>query len=355
MMLYRAGTRYHTQDTKEYCGAAVAMMLFEHLSIGGIPQAYLYCVAKSLSVDNDDFYIDPEGLKGLLNQRLEEARRPIRYEVRYCATGLEAVQELAASLAQDPTLPGFTLDGSHWVLVDGVEQKNGAAGTRTGDLWIHDPTIDYLPSTTPDLTPPHSAFDPCGSSDSHGFLQAAYSAKAWSDYLKPHCKLKRVPIVIVPGPEGAPRLPLAEEEDAQSPLPGWVAESFPGAACSVMEPITVKAPLEMGGDYQLEPLLAPVGQLGWAINADGKRKGIGLFSKPQLLEILTEEQAIEEGQREFATTQKLMAPPVFTWRYSQESHSRFHPFREVRFDAEHTAYVRMDRKTFRGLSAEKSG
>lgn len=351
-MLYRAGTRYHTQDRDYFCGAAVAMMLFEHLSIGGIPQADLYYIGNSLSANTDDFYIDPEGLKGLLNQRLEEAGYSARYELVLCNTTQEAVQELAASLAQVPTLPGFTLDGIHWVLVDGVEQQN-VADVRIGDLWIHDPRVDDLPSTMEDPTPPHSALDPCGSSERHGFLQAAYNAKAWSHFLKRHDKLSGIPLVIVPAPAGAPRLPLAEEDDAQSPLPDWVEESFPEAECSLAESITVKAPPEEGGDYQLAPLRAPAGRLGWAINANGKRKGIGLFSKPQPLEILTEEQAIEAGQREFASTQMPLAPPDFTWRSSQESQSRFLPFREVRFDADRTAFVRLDRKTFRGLSAPK--
>jgi hypothetical protein len=353
-MPYRAQTRYHTQDKEYYCGAAVAMMLFEHLSIGGISQAYLYGIGSGLSADKADFYIDPEGLKGLLNQRLEEKGHPARYELRYFPTGLEAVQELAASLAQQPTLPGFTLQSIHWVLVDGVEQQGDATGTRTSHLWLHYPIVDQEPP--PDLTPPHSAVDVCGSSNRHGLLQAAFSAKAWSDILKPHPKLGSVPLVIIPPPADAPRLPLAEEDDAQSPLPGWVAESFPEAVFSIGEPIAVAAPPEQGGDYQLAPLLAPEGQLGWVLNEGGKRQGLGLFSKPQPIDLLTEEQAIEYGQKEFATDETPLGPPTFSWRVSRESPTRFFPFREVRFDADRTAFVRLDHQTFHRLSvAEKSG
>ena len=116
------------------------------------------------------------------------------------------------------------------------------------------------------------------------------------------------------------------------------------------------APQEDGGDYQLAPLLASAKQLGWVIDAGGKRKGLGLFSRPQPIDLLTEEQAIEYGQKEFATNEIPLGPPAFTWRFSKESPSRFLPFREIRFDADRTAFVRLDRKTFHRLSAaEKSG
>lgn len=351
-MQYRARTRYHTQDTGNYCGAAVAMMLFEHLSIGGIPQANLFCVGSSLSKYKNEFYIDPDGLMGLLNQHLEATGRPYRYIVLSCASGEEAVQELAASLAQDPPLPGFTLDQSHWVLVDGVEQKDGA----TGDLWIHYPILDNVPFPLKDNTPPHNEADLCGSSDSHGFLQAAFKAKAWSSILKAHPKLRSIPLIVVPAPAEAARLPLAEEDDTDAPLPDWVAGSLPQAEYTIGEPIFVTAPQEEGGNYQLAPLQVPGGHLGWVLTADGKRKGFGLYARPQPNNILTEEEAIIEAQKEFHTEDRPLAPPGFIWQFSQESPTRFRPFREVRFDPSRIAYVRLDRKTFRRLSLpEKSG
>jgi hypothetical protein len=278
----------------------------------------------------------------------------VRYEAHYFATGLEAVQELAASLAQAPTLPGFTLESTHWVLIDGVEQQAGAAGNTTRNLWLLNPISDQEPPQ--DETPPHTPTDVCGSNNRHGLLQAAFSAKSWSDILKPNPTLGSVPLLIVPAPTDSPRLPLAEEDDAQAPLPDWALERFPGADLSLEHAIPVTVPPEEGGDYQLAPLLTNEGQVGWAINADGKRKALGLFSMPQPIDLLTEEQAIESGQKEFVTDEVPLGPPGFIWRFSKESPSRFLPFREVRFEADRTAFVRLDRQTFHKLStAEKSG
>ena len=127
-MEYRANVRYHTQDSAEYCGAAVAMMLFEHLNIKGTQQVDLFARGSQLTINPEQFFIDPAGLQGLLNEYLEKHGHPVRYQVFECESGREAVRVLASSLKRATPLPGFALPNAHWVLIDGFEEVDGPAG-----------------------------------------------------------------------------------------------------------------------------------------------------------------------------------------------------------------------------------
>jgi len=344
---FRAGVRFHTQDKDFYCGAAVAMMLFEHLGIGGTAQEDLYAIGRAATRLKNDLYIDPTGLVALLNGRLEEHRRDERYVRRDCRSGEEAVKTLAAALMHAPALPAFLLDVFlHWVLIDGVERESGPDGPSIGDLWVLEPVADLV-SAGGDKTPPHKRDDVCGSNDEHGFLEAAFRGKAWSDMLQPQELLGGNIVVIVPA--GTPRaadLPFAEETGEA--IPTAVRGRIAGVTTG--QPVEVSSESVQGGRYTLVPLMASGGQVGTAFMIGGKRQAVTLFARPQPLRELTRETAFDRARALTGDEPEAGDTADFTWRLSKESGSPFTPFRKVRFTGGREVHVRIDGAAFAKLA-----
>ena len=214
-----------------------------------------------------------------------------------------------------------------------------------GDLWVLNPAPDD------DSTPPHSPNDVCGTSDPHGLLEAAYTPQAWADLLVPIFKATDPVFVVAVAPEAsAASLPLADRPPAES-LPRWLGNHLPAPELELGAPIDVAAPAGVGGDYQLAPLLSGEGlQHGWVLLSGGERRCVGLLRQPQPLNLFPPDEAVVRAQKLFGTDDE---PKVerLSWRPSLESSSPFLPFREVSFDDQRAAFVRLDRKVSTSLTS----
>jgi hypothetical protein len=111
----------YSQTTGYYCGAASAQMILDYLhGWGGNPQLTqdnLYNIIQNHKTDNN-FYTDPDGLKGCLNQESPAANRWIVHSGNNVEV---ASRKLIVTMnAYDSPPAALIYDGDHWVVVSGV-------------------------------------------------------------------------------------------------------------------------------------------------------------------------------------------------------------------------------------------
>jgi hypothetical protein len=168
------GSKYHTQDTSYYCGAACAMMVLAEIGVG------------YASLDQDDLYnsnhshntqsgwaTDPEGLKFTMVDR-KPASFANTFVVYRKASEAEGSRKLVYTLKQYVVSPSVLVYGcAHWIVVRGVQTDvDPATGPYTiQGFWVNNPVHED--------NEPHGAADICGSGGSHGIENQWVSYASW--------------------------------------------------------------------------------------------------------------------------------------------------------------------------------
>ncbi|MBL8191365.1 MAG: hypothetical protein JNK38_25335 [Acidobacteria bacterium] len=168
------GSKYHTQDTGYYCGAACAMMVLAEIGVN------------HASLDQDDLYnsnhthntqsgwaSDPDGVKFTMVNR-KPASFTNTFVVYSKPTEAEGSQKLVYTLKQYGVSPIVLVYGcAHWIVVCGVQTNvNPDTGPYSIEgFWVNNPVYEF--------NEPHSAGDICGSGGSHGIENQWVSYASW--------------------------------------------------------------------------------------------------------------------------------------------------------------------------------
>lgn len=168
------GSKYHTQDTSYYCGAASAMTVLAEIGVGygSLDQDDLYNSNHSHNAQSN-WYSDPEGVRYTM-----VARKPASFSntfVVYRSTSeAGGSQKLVYTLQHYGVSPIVLVYGcAHWIVVCGVQTDvNPATGPYTiNGFWVNNPVHEN--------NEPHSAGDICGSGSSHGVENQWISYATW--------------------------------------------------------------------------------------------------------------------------------------------------------------------------------
>jgi hypothetical protein len=177
------GSKYHTQDTSYYCGAASAMMVLAEIGVG------------YANLDQDDLYnsnhnhnaqagwaSDPEGVRYTMVNR-KPAAFTNTFVVYRKASEREASQKLVYTLQHYGVSPIVLVYGcAHWIVVCGVQTDvNPATGPYAVDgFWVNNPVWED--------NEPHAAGDNCGSGGSHGVENQWISYPTWQNTYLTGCR-----------------------------------------------------------------------------------------------------------------------------------------------------------------------
>lgn len=168
------GSKYHTQDTGYYCGAASAMMVLAEIGVGyaSLDQDDLYNSNHSHNAQSG-WYSDPEGVKYTMVNR-KPASFANTFVVYRRATESEGSQKLVYTLQHYGVSPIVLVYGcAHWIVVCGVQTDvNPATGPYTiQGFWVNNPIHED--------NEPHAAGDNCGSGGTHGIENQWVSYASW--------------------------------------------------------------------------------------------------------------------------------------------------------------------------------
>jgi hypothetical protein len=173
------GSKYHTQDTGYYCGAACAMMVLAEIGV-----AYAALDQDDLYTSNHNhnalsgWYSDPGGVKFTMVDR-KPASFTNTFVVYKTGSESEASQKLVYTLQHYGVSPIVLVYGcAHWIVVCGVQTDvNPANGPYTiQGFWVNNPVWED--------NEPHAAGDVCGTGGSHGVENQWVSYASWqSTYL----------------------------------------------------------------------------------------------------------------------------------------------------------------------------
>ena len=173
------GSKYHTQDTSYYCGAACAMMVLAEIGVNyaSLDQDDLYSSNHNHNTQLS-WYSDPEGVRFTMVDR-KPASFTNTFVVYRKANETEASQKLVYTLKQYGVSPIVLVYGcAHWIVVCGVQTDvNPATGPYTiQGFWVNNPVWEG--------NEPHGGGDICGSGGSHGIENQWVSYASWqSTYL----------------------------------------------------------------------------------------------------------------------------------------------------------------------------
>ena len=168
------GSKYHTQDTSYYCGAATAMMVLAEIGVpyGSLDQDDLYTSNHNHNTQAG-WYSDPEGVKFTLVDR-KPAAFTNTFVVYRQASEASGSQKLVYTLQHYGVSPIVLVYGcAHWICVCGVQTDvNPATGPYTiQGFWVNNPVHED--------NEPHAGGDVCGSGGSHGIENQWVSYATW--------------------------------------------------------------------------------------------------------------------------------------------------------------------------------
>lgn len=173
------GSKYHSQDTGYYCGAACAMMVLAEIGVShaNLDQDDLYTSNNSHNAQ-PNWYSDPVGVAYTMVHR-KPASFANTFVVYRSPSEPAGSQKLAYTLEHYGVSPIVLVYGcAHWIVVCGVQTDvNPATGPYTiQGFWVNNPVFEN--------NEPHSAGDICGSGSSHGVENQWISYATWqSTYL----------------------------------------------------------------------------------------------------------------------------------------------------------------------------
>ena len=170
------GSKYHTQDTGYYCGAACAMMVLAEIGVGysNLDQDDLYASNHNHNT-HSGWASDPEGVKYTMNDR-KPSSFSNSFVVYRSTSETSGSQKLVHTLKQYGVSPIVLVYGCmHWIVVCGVQTDvNPDTGSYTIDgFWINNPVHED--------NDPHSAGDICGSGSTHGIENHWVSYSTWQN------------------------------------------------------------------------------------------------------------------------------------------------------------------------------
>lgn len=173
------GSKYHTQDTGYYCGAACAMMVLAEIGVSysDLDQDDLYNSNHNHNAQAG-WYSDPEGVKYTMVNR-KPASFHNTFVVNRSTSEAAGSQKLVNTLLNYGVSPIVLVYGCmHWIVVCGVQtNQNPANGAYTIDgFWVNNPVHED--------NDPHAAGDVCGTGGTHGVENQWISYANWqSTYL----------------------------------------------------------------------------------------------------------------------------------------------------------------------------
>jgi hypothetical protein len=170
------GSKYHTQDTGFYCGAACAMMVLAEIGVrhSDLDQDDLYNSNHNHNTQSG-WYTDPEGLKYTMVNR-KPASFNNTFVVHRNTSEISGSQKLVYTLRQYGVSPIVLVFGCmHWIVVCGVQTSvNPATGSYTIEgFWVNNPVHEN--------NEPHSGGDNCGTGGSHGVENQWISYATWQN------------------------------------------------------------------------------------------------------------------------------------------------------------------------------
>ena len=170
-------TKYHTQDTSYYCGAASAMMVLADIGVPytDLDQDDLYTSNHSHNVQTG-WATDPYGLQYTLIDR----RPPgftntfLVYKPTNEAEGTRKIVHTLRNYGVPPAV--LVYHCMHWIVVCGVQtDADPNSGPYTVDgFWVNNPV--WYDGGNP---PPHDDSDDCGSGGIHGLGDQFVSYATW--------------------------------------------------------------------------------------------------------------------------------------------------------------------------------
>ncbi len=168
-------SRYHTQDTSYYCGAACAMMVLSEIGVpyADLDQDDLYTSNNSHNAQ-PGWYSDPYGVRYTLMDR-KPASFGNSFVVYKPTTEAEGTRKIVYTLQHYHVSPIVMVYGcAHWIVVRGVQTDvdPGGGGPYTVEgLWVNNPVWED--------NEPHDGGDVCGGGGSHGVEAQWVSYADW--------------------------------------------------------------------------------------------------------------------------------------------------------------------------------
>lgn len=168
------GSKYHSQDTSYYCGAASAMMVLAEIGVGygSLDQDDLY-TSNNTHNAQPGWYSDPVGVCYTMVHR-KPASFSNTFVVYRSPNEPAGSQKLVYTLQHYGVSPiVLVYNCAHWIVVCGVQTDvNPATGAYTiQGFWVNNPVWEN--------NEPHAAGDICGSGGSHGIENQWVSYATW--------------------------------------------------------------------------------------------------------------------------------------------------------------------------------
>lgn len=174
---FNTGSRYHTQDTGYYCGAACAMMILNEIGVpySDLDQDDLYLSNNSHNAKSG-WYTDPYGLRYTLVDR-RPASFTNTFVVYKPTTEAEGTRKIVYTLWHYQVSPAVLVyHCQHWIVVRGIQtsvEPSATGAYNVEGLWVNNPVFED--------NEPHSGTDVCGSGGTHGVENQWVSYATWQD------------------------------------------------------------------------------------------------------------------------------------------------------------------------------
>lgn len=387
---FDTGSKYHTQDTGYYCGAACAMMVLAEIGVPytSMNQVDLYNSNHSHNVKSG-WYTDPYGLRYTLVDR-RPATFTNTFVVYKPTTEAEGTRKIVHTLWRYGVSPVVLVFGCmHWIVVRGVqtsvEPTTGTSYTVNG-LWVNNPVHRN--------NAPHSATDVCGSGGVNGVEAQWVSYADWQATYFTGCNYDSATgasqFISVCDPE-EPKIELPERAPFDRPFDGERLIAADDAIKMVYEgleryelydakermarlreprferPILVKRLDRPDDYYYLSPAMlnGEVHGYGQVDGRFGDLQSVYVLDRPSRPYLLDREEILksvldrifdlprEQGQFRLRADTFCLSPTM-VWRPCRESYSPHLPFWQINAGWQ-TVYVRADGEVFSHLTITGSG
>lgn len=388
------GSRYHTQDTGNYCGAAAAMMILAEIGVpyADLDQDDLYTSNHTHNAVSTNWATDPYGLRYTLVDR-----RPVgfgqTFVVRKPTSEAQGTQDIVYTLHKYNVSPAVLVFAcQHWIVVPGVQtdvEPVSEASYAVEGFWLHNPVWH-----SPAPPPPHDATDACGSGGTLGNSNEFVTYADWQgtyftgcNYDHPAGSAQYISVcdpdvrdIELPGRQARRRLADGREflkpEQAiefsevglkeyglrdDERVAGALRDAKPG------EPHPVARLDRPNAYYHLVPWEVERGVIALSRTDArfGTFQGLRLLERPIRAEFLSRAAVLKrvtEGRFELPLKlgrlifypEVACLAPTLVWRPCWESWSPHLPFYQFTVGAQ-TIYVRIDGEVFTGLTTAGRG
>lgn len=392
--MIHTGSRYHTQDTGYYCGAASAMMILAEIGVSynNLDQDDLYTDIHNNNAQTSGWASDPYGVRHVLIDR-----RPSgfvnTFVVHKPLSEVEGTRDIVYTLHKYEVSPAVLVyNCRHWLVVPGVETDvepvSGASYTVQG-FWLHNPV--HYSSSPP---PPHNATDNCGTGGSLGVSNEFVTYANWQslyftgcDYDDPsgnsqfisvcdpdvrdiNLPLRREKKYLSDGkrilnPDQAIKLCEQGLDDYNLFESKRTSEVLRGS--KPIKPLLVQRLDRLNSYYYIIPRETSNGVVAFTqIDARfGLFQGLRLLERPLEMKIPDKENILkqiafknirieEKSARVKIFPEALCIPPALVWQPCWESWSPHLPFYQVNVGG-YVIYVRIDGEIFTHLTTSGKG